>query len=464
MGSVLDTSASDAVLVQAAQAGDAGAFDLLVARHRPGLVALCVQRVGSPEVAEDLAQEALVRVWRQLALLRHPFAFGAWARRIATNLATSHLRRRGVAGRQQTHLDQASFEAIADEAGAARTRAAQASRDLAAALARVPAGEAQLLRWHFVDDRSQAEIAARLGVHPSTVCRRIDQALERLRRQLDADGARHSGRASRVVPMAVALGALSSGAWANAGTASVASGGSGWAGWLAAERVLTSLLQGWALMSTANKIAAATVAVAVAAGGYYAVDTLQTSNQPPLVAEVASQVDSARPTATLTHVLGSETTFALAEGQSLNLSPGPNPYAITDVAVARGGDDVSAQITFANGTTRVFRGGLSAGDFVMLGATNYVEDGEVEGSATEMPPGLMIYLTWDKAPDGSAQFRVFTRSNEAFGRELMGLKVAFEAGQLSNAQVATNSLRLMHQYQMWPAGEAWRRAGAGFVP
>lgn len=471
MGTALAPETSDAALAQAAQAGSAAAFDQLVARHREGVLALCFERVGHRETAEDIAQETFLRVWSQLATLRHPYAFGAWVRRIAVNLAVSRLRSDGRAGRGRTHLTPDEFEAIADDTVAARGRARAAAHDLSAALARLGRTDAELLRWHFADDLSQGDIARRLGVHPSTVCRRLDRALDHLRRELDAGARRstptHRGGAPRhAVPMAVALGSLSPGAWANAGSVgggSAAAGASSWTGWgLLAERMLTSLLQGLGIMSTANKIAVVVGAVAVAAGGFYAVKTASNADKHLTVA-VAQQVDSATSAGTLTHALGTESQFALGAGQSMTLVPGPNAYAIRDIAIKRGEDDVSALITFADGTTRVFNGGLSSGDFAMIGATNYVEDGSVEGTATTMPPGFMMYLVWDRTSD-PAKFRVFTKANDAFGRDLMALQRAVESGKISNTQAMNEGTRLMRQHNMYPTGDAYRRAGAGFVP
>ncbi len=63
-------SAPDELLVAAAQAGDARAFDELVSRHAGRVYGLVARLLGDRTAAEDVAQEAFVRAWRGLASFR----------------------------------------------------------------------------------------------------------------------------------------------------------------------------------------------------------------------------------------------------------------------------------------------------------------------------------------------------------------------------------------------------------
>ncbi len=54
--------------------------------ERPRLVRLCQQLSADPDVAEDLAQEALIVAWRNRATLREPQAYHAWLNGIARNV------------------------------------------------------------------------------------------------------------------------------------------------------------------------------------------------------------------------------------------------------------------------------------------------------------------------------------------------------------------------------------------
>jgi RNA polymerase sigma-70 factor, ECF subfamily len=66
----------DATLVRRAREGDKGAFAVLLARHRPMLVALCRRALGDPGLAEDAAQEAALQALLSLDRLERPERFG----------------------------------------------------------------------------------------------------------------------------------------------------------------------------------------------------------------------------------------------------------------------------------------------------------------------------------------------------------------------------------------------------
>src|SRR5438876_2929706 len=69
---------SDAELVRQARAGRADAYADLARRWAGRVTALCHAKVGRAHVADDLAQETLLRGWRALASLNDPERFGPW--------------------------------------------------------------------------------------------------------------------------------------------------------------------------------------------------------------------------------------------------------------------------------------------------------------------------------------------------------------------------------------------------
>ena len=80
--------------VVAAQSGDVDAFTELIETHAKLAAAVALARTGRPEVAEEVAQEALLDAWRLLPSLRSPAAFGSWLRRIVIKHADRITRRR----------------------------------------------------------------------------------------------------------------------------------------------------------------------------------------------------------------------------------------------------------------------------------------------------------------------------------------------------------------------------------
>lgn len=89
--------ASDVALAARAMQGDAVCFDELARRYRPAAFATAVRLVGDPDLAADVAQEALVQAFLAIESLRAPMAFGPWLRRMVERIAArqgAHVRRR----------------------------------------------------------------------------------------------------------------------------------------------------------------------------------------------------------------------------------------------------------------------------------------------------------------------------------------------------------------------------------
>src|SRR5919109_5217926 len=87
--------ASDEALAAAANAGDRGALEVLLARHLDRIHAICRRVTGHPEDALDATQEALIAVTRGIHRYDGRSAFTTWLYRVATNAALDEVRRRG---------------------------------------------------------------------------------------------------------------------------------------------------------------------------------------------------------------------------------------------------------------------------------------------------------------------------------------------------------------------------------
>ena len=85
----------EAALIQRCQAGDVAAFDALVARYSSWVYNLAYRVTGHPDDAEDVAQEAFVRVFKSIRRYRRGAAFSTWLYRVVTNVCLDEVRRRG---------------------------------------------------------------------------------------------------------------------------------------------------------------------------------------------------------------------------------------------------------------------------------------------------------------------------------------------------------------------------------
>ncbi|HET6954565.1 MAG TPA: sigma-70 family RNA polymerase sigma factor [Acidimicrobiales bacterium] len=85
---------SEQALLEAARAGDEGAFRSFVEPHRAELHAHCYRMLGSVHDAEDALQDALLRAWRGLGRFEGRSSLRSWLYRIATNVCLDRISQR----------------------------------------------------------------------------------------------------------------------------------------------------------------------------------------------------------------------------------------------------------------------------------------------------------------------------------------------------------------------------------
>lgn len=172
-----EANAPDEWIVAIAQAKDRSAFACLFNHFAPRLKTYLLRR-GMPEgVAEELVQEAMLRVWTKSDQFDPSRASAAaWIYSIARNLLVDTLRRERGAGDDRIGEQSAGCGTPEDELGAAQT-----DKCLHSALGRIPTDQAELLRLSFFEERSHAQIADRLVIPLGTVKSRLRRAAAQLR-------------------------------------------------------------------------------------------------------------------------------------------------------------------------------------------------------------------------------------------------------------------------------------------
>jgi RNA polymerase sigma-70 factor, ECF subfamily len=88
--------------IRRAQHGDAAAFERIYQLHSRRIYALCLRIVRNPTEAEDLTQEAFLRMFRKIHMFRGESAYSTWLYRLALNVVLMKLRKR--------HVPEASLE------------------------------------------------------------------------------------------------------------------------------------------------------------------------------------------------------------------------------------------------------------------------------------------------------------------------------------------------------------------
>ena len=187
---------SDEELVAAAQNGDGAAMDELLRRHYDRVHAVCRRIAGGTRDADDAAQEAMIRVVKNLDRFDGRSAFGTWVYRIATNTALDELRKRKR--RPQLHAvtddDRPTREPI-DPIADRRVDSVVDRITIDAALADLPDEFRAAVVLRDVGDLDYAEIATVLDLPIGTVKSRIARGRRQLIEKLgnrDTPDERHN--------------------------------------------------------------------------------------------------------------------------------------------------------------------------------------------------------------------------------------------------------------------------------
>lgn len=166
-------------MAQAAQ-GSETAFRQLATRHDGWLLRLAGRLVQSRADAEDISQEALLRLWINAPKWKPVAPVRTWLYRVVVNLANDVHRRRRRQGRYDAPLADAVDAADPAPGPAALMARAETGRAVGAAIARLPDRQRNALVLTYYEGLSNAEVAAILGTSVSGV----EALLVRARREL----------------------------------------------------------------------------------------------------------------------------------------------------------------------------------------------------------------------------------------------------------------------------------------
>ena len=163
---------SDQHLVDAAAAGDVGAFEVLYRRHRDFVYRIALRFAGSHEGALDASQEGFAHLLRKLPTLRLSGKLSTYLYPVAKNTALAARER----DRRRLRLAQEQARPVEHEEAAAPERAR-----LMRAVDALPDVQREVLLMRIVDEMSVEEVALALGVPEGTVKSRLHHAVGVLR-------------------------------------------------------------------------------------------------------------------------------------------------------------------------------------------------------------------------------------------------------------------------------------------
>jgi RNA polymerase sigma-70 factor (ECF subfamily) len=180
----------DLELMLGVRRGDAGSFDALLARHRTPLVNFFLRMVRDRGLAEDLAQEAFLRVYQARGRWKPDAKFTTWLYRIATNLALNALRagrRAGAVAAPRDGDGKDDMARLADPAPRVDEQMMLSEREriIREAVGALPENQRAAVVLHKYQEVDYREIGRVLGVSESAVKSLLFRAYETLRSRLE---------------------------------------------------------------------------------------------------------------------------------------------------------------------------------------------------------------------------------------------------------------------------------------
>ena len=157
---------------------EGGVLADLYARHAGEALRLAYLLTGDASLAEDLVQDAFVRLAGRLLHLRDPGGFHAYLRKTVVNLARSHFRRRAVERRFMQR--QANPPPLEPDDLSDRER-------IRRALISLPIAQRTAIVLRFFEDLSEAQTAELMRRHPAAVKSLVSRAMGTLRTTLGDD-------------------------------------------------------------------------------------------------------------------------------------------------------------------------------------------------------------------------------------------------------------------------------------
>jgi len=171
-------------LFERCRSGDPAAFDEVYQRFGRSLYGTALRILRRPEDAEDVVQEAFVKLYRQAPGLK-PGSLGGWLRQVVAHEAIDRLRQRRR--RREDELPPADQQPAPSAVPAPGT----ARLDLERAVQRLPERARLVFLLHDVEGLAHAQVARMLGIQEGTSKSQLFRAREQLRGLLEpALGAR----------------------------------------------------------------------------------------------------------------------------------------------------------------------------------------------------------------------------------------------------------------------------------
>ena len=182
---------SDGRLVQETLDGNCSAFDALVVRYQRQAIAVAYRLLGNTHDAVEVAQDAFLKAFTNLAMLHKTEAFGGWLMRIVSNLSLNFRRSRKTRAempldelgnhRTSTAMDFAIETAEAFHDPLRRMESLELGQRIRKAMLQLTETQRTAIILFAIEEMPQKEVAAKLGCSVEAVKWHVFQGRKRLR-------------------------------------------------------------------------------------------------------------------------------------------------------------------------------------------------------------------------------------------------------------------------------------------
>ena len=178
-GDLAESESLDA-LIRRAQSGDESAFEEILERFESKAILIARGMGATRQDAEDIAQEAFLKIFRYIRSYRAGHTFKAYFYRIVMNASRDHLTRMQPSGH-------ATLESLGDTHAASEGEASFEDVEmLRRALSELPQREREVVILRDLQGLTTWEVARILRISPITVRRHSSRALARLKKILES--------------------------------------------------------------------------------------------------------------------------------------------------------------------------------------------------------------------------------------------------------------------------------------
>jgi RNA polymerase sigma-70 factor (ECF subfamily) len=188
-------SDSEKILLEQARNGNESAFSRLIDAHSEKIIQLAWRLTGNRSDAEEIGQEAFLRLYKSLATFRGDSSVGTWLYRTTSRLAIDHLRRERLKrklfffrGNDDERAD--PLELAVDPSASAHDllQAQETAHRVQELLQRLPARQKAVFVLRHQEGLPLKDIAATLGISEGTVKAHLHRAVSLLRNELGETG------------------------------------------------------------------------------------------------------------------------------------------------------------------------------------------------------------------------------------------------------------------------------------